>query len=175
MACHQNLWWLWWNGPEVDCVLCQWGGFAPYWGPRGALIQYLIWKNSSTQSRKIFIFWILFFVFFYNNFIKTIISVNNRCFTKKVILLWSKQINDDQHRGDILSVSISAKYSMSEYFVDFFFTSSKYSHHEYFAAQQKNQIMNIWQSLISNSLLLAPCIVRTLLQHFFQCPQRKQS
>jgi hypothetical protein len=26
------------NGPEVDCLLCQWGGFAPYWGLRGALI-----------------------------------------------------------------------------------------------------------------------------------------
>ncbi len=32
------------NGPEVDCLLCQWGGFALYWGPRGALIQYLICK-----------------------------------------------------------------------------------------------------------------------------------
>jgi hypothetical protein len=33
------------NGPEVDCLLCQWGGVAPYWGPRGALIQYLICKK----------------------------------------------------------------------------------------------------------------------------------
>ncbi len=33
------------NGPEVDCLLCQWGGFVPYWGPRGALIQYLICKK----------------------------------------------------------------------------------------------------------------------------------
>ncbi len=33
------------NGPEVDCLLCQWGGFAPYWGPRGAHIQYLICKK----------------------------------------------------------------------------------------------------------------------------------
>ena len=33
------------NGPEVDCLLCQWGGFALYWGPRGALIQYLICKK----------------------------------------------------------------------------------------------------------------------------------
>jgi hypothetical protein len=30
------------NGPVVDCLLCQWGGFVPYWGPRGLLIQYLI-------------------------------------------------------------------------------------------------------------------------------------
>jgi hypothetical protein len=29
------------NGPEVDCLLCQWGGCAPYWGPRGVLIQYI--------------------------------------------------------------------------------------------------------------------------------------
>ncbi len=61
----------------------------------------------------------------------------------------------------LLLVSISAKYSISEYFDDFFFTSSKYSHHEYFTIHQKNQIINILQSLISNSLLLAPCIVRT--------------
>jgi hypothetical protein len=58
-------------------------------------------------------------------------------------------------------VSISAKYSIPEYFNDFFFTSSKYSHHEYFTLHQKIQIMNILQRLISNSLLLAPCIVRT--------------
>ncbi len=42
-----------------------------------------------------------------------------------------------------------------------FSTSSKYSHHEYFALHQKIHTMNILQSLISNSLLLAPCIVRT--------------
>ncbi len=35
------------------------------------------------------------------------------------------------------------------------------SHHEYFTLHQKNQIKNILQSLISSSLLLAPCIVRT--------------
>ncbi len=29
------------NGPEVDCLLCQWGGCVPYWGPRGVLIQYI--------------------------------------------------------------------------------------------------------------------------------------
>ena len=34
------------NGPEVDCLLSQWGGFAPYWGPRGALIQYLIYAKK---------------------------------------------------------------------------------------------------------------------------------
>ncbi len=50
--------------------------------------------------------------------------------------LWS-QIYDDQYRWDILSVSISAKYSIPEYFDDFFFTSSKYSHHEYFTLHQK--------------------------------------
>ncbi len=33
------------NGPEVDCLLCQWGGFVPYWGLRGALIQYLLCKK----------------------------------------------------------------------------------------------------------------------------------
>jgi hypothetical protein len=49
-------------------------------------------------------------------------------------------------------VSISAKYSISEYVDDFFFTSSKYSHHEYFTLHQKKLIMNILQSLISNSL-----------------------
>jgi hypothetical protein len=58
-------------------------------------------------------------------------------------------------------VSISAKYSLSEYIDDFFFTSSKYSHHEYFTLHQNIHIMNILQSLTSNSLLLAPCIVRT--------------
>ncbi len=42
-----------------------------------------------------------------------------------------------------------------------FSTSSKYSHHEYFALHQKNHTMNIFESLISNSLFLAPCIVRT--------------
>jgi hypothetical protein len=42
-----------------------------------------------------------------------------------------------------------------------FSTSSKYSHHEYFTLHQKNHTMNILQSLISNSLLLAPCIVKT--------------
>ncbi len=42
-----------------------------------------------------------------------------------------------------------------------FSTSSKYSHHEYFALHQKIHTMNILQSLISNSLLLAPRIVRT--------------
>jgi hypothetical protein len=42
----------------------------------------------------------------------------------------------------------------------FFSTSSKYSHHEYVALHQKNHTMNILLSLISNSLLLAPCIVR---------------
>jgi hypothetical protein len=40
-------------------------------------------------------------------------------------------------------------------------TSSKYSHHEYFALHQKIHTMNILQSHISNSLLLAPHIVRT--------------
>ncbi len=34
------------NEPEVDGLLCQWGGFAPYWGPRGALIQYSICKKT---------------------------------------------------------------------------------------------------------------------------------
>jgi hypothetical protein len=29
------------NEPEVDCLLYQWGGFVPNWGPRGALVQYL--------------------------------------------------------------------------------------------------------------------------------------
>jgi hypothetical protein len=29
------------NGPEVDCLFCQWGGCAPYWGPKGVLIQYI--------------------------------------------------------------------------------------------------------------------------------------
>jgi hypothetical protein len=29
------------NGPEVDSLLCQWSGCAPYWGPRGMLIQYI--------------------------------------------------------------------------------------------------------------------------------------
>jgi hypothetical protein len=38
------------NGPEVDCLLCQWGGFVPYWGPRGALIQYLTWRNRRLPS-----------------------------------------------------------------------------------------------------------------------------
>jgi hypothetical protein len=42
-----------------------------------------------------------------------------------------------------------------------FSTSSKYSHNEYFALHQKIHTMNILQSLISNSLLLAPHIVRT--------------
>ncbi len=42
-----------------------------------------------------------------------------------------------------------------------FSTSSKYSHHENFALHQKIHTMNILQNLISNSLLLAPCIVRT--------------
>ncbi len=42
-----------------------------------------------------------------------------------------------------------------------FSTSSKYSHHEYFALHQKNHTMNILQRHIPNSLLLAHCIVRT--------------
>ena len=42
-----------------------------------------------------------------------------------------------------------------------FSTSSKYSHHEYFALHQKNHTINTLQSLISNSLLLAPRILRT--------------
>jgi hypothetical protein len=42
-----------------------------------------------------------------------------------------------------------------------FSTTSKYSHREYFALHQKIHTMNILQSLFSNSLLLAPCIVRT--------------
>ncbi len=42
-----------------------------------------------------------------------------------------------------------------------FSISSKYSRHEYFALHQKNHTMNILQSLISNSSLLAPCILRT--------------
>jgi hypothetical protein len=42
-----------------------------------------------------------------------------------------------------------------------FSTSSKHSHHECFALHQKNHIVNILRSLISNSSLLAPCIVRT--------------
>jgi hypothetical protein len=29
------------NGQEADCLLCQWGGCAPYWGPRGVLIHYI--------------------------------------------------------------------------------------------------------------------------------------
>jgi hypothetical protein len=42
-----------------------------------------------------------------------------------------------------------------------FSTSSKLTHHEYFALRPKIHTMNILQSLISNSLLLAPCILRT--------------
>jgi hypothetical protein len=43
-----------------------------------------------------------------------------------------------------------------------FSTSSKYSHHEYFALHQKNyHTMNILESLFSNILFLAHCIVRT--------------
>ncbi len=42
-----------------------------------------------------------------------------------------------------------------------FSTSSKYSHHEYFALHQNIHTMNILQKFISNSLLLAPRIVRT--------------
>jgi hypothetical protein len=38
------------NGPEVDCLLCQWGGFVPYWGPRGTLIQYLICKKIKSPK-----------------------------------------------------------------------------------------------------------------------------
>jgi hypothetical protein len=45
-------------------------------------------------------------------------------------------------------------------------TSSKYSHHEYFALHHKNHTMNILLSLISKSLLLAPCIVRTFEKTF---------
>ena len=38
------------NEPEVDCLLCQWGGCAPYWGPRGMLIQYLICKKNKAPK-----------------------------------------------------------------------------------------------------------------------------
>ncbi len=38
------------NGPEVDCLLCQWGSFVPYWGPRGALIQYLSCKKINAPK-----------------------------------------------------------------------------------------------------------------------------
>ena len=38
------------NGPELDCLLCQWGGFVPYWGLRGTLIQYLICKNNKVPK-----------------------------------------------------------------------------------------------------------------------------
>jgi hypothetical protein len=60
----------------------------------------------------------------------------------------------------LLLASISGKYLISENFDDFF-TSSKYSHHEYFTLHQKIQIMIFLQSLISNSLMLAPHIVRS--------------
>ncbi len=76
------------NGPEVDCLLCQWGGCAPYWGPRGMLIQYInMVKNKTPKVEKYSYYEYYFLVFCYNNFIKTIITVNNRCFAKKVILL----------------------------------------------------------------------------------------
>ncbi len=62
----------------------------PYWGPRGALIQYLISKKIKALKVEKYSYseyYFLFFVFCYNNFIKTIISANNHCFAKKVILL----------------------------------------------------------------------------------------
>jgi hypothetical protein len=65
------------------------------------------------------------------------------------LIYYHKSINHQQniHYLNILMTSFS--------------TSSKYSHHEYFILHQKIHTMNILQSLISNSLLLAPCIVRT--------------
>ncbi len=71
------------NGPEVDCLLCQWGGFVPYWGPRGALIQYLICKQIKAPKVEKYSYPDFFFVSCYNNFIKIIISVNNHCFAGK--------------------------------------------------------------------------------------------
>ncbi len=57
------------------------------------------------------------------------------------------------------------KYQQNMHYLNILMTSfstlSKYSHHEYFALYQKNHSINILQSLISNSILLAPCIVRT--------------
>ncbi len=55
----------------------------PYWGPRGALIQYLICKNKAPKVEK----YSYSEYICYDNFIKTIISINNGCFAKKVILL----------------------------------------------------------------------------------------
>ena len=40
------------NGPEVDCLLCQWGGCAPYWGPRGVLIQYINMQKKTPKVEK---------------------------------------------------------------------------------------------------------------------------
>ncbi len=41
------------NGPEVHCLLCQWGGCVPYWGPRGVLIQYInMLKNRTPKVEK---------------------------------------------------------------------------------------------------------------------------
>jgi hypothetical protein len=76
------------NGPEVDCLLCQRGGFVPYWGPRGALIQYLICKKNIAPKVEKYSY--SEYIFLYSVKIilsKTIISVNNHCFIKKVILL----------------------------------------------------------------------------------------
>ncbi len=41
------------NGPEKDCLLCQWGGFVLYRGARGTLIQYLICKKIKAPKVEI--------------------------------------------------------------------------------------------------------------------------
>ncbi len=46
-ACRQSLWWLWCSGSKwarggLFTFVSGRGGFVPYWGPRGVLIQYLI-------------------------------------------------------------------------------------------------------------------------------------
>jgi hypothetical protein len=74
--------------PTCSECICQWGGFAPYCGPRGVLIQYVICqKIKAPKVEKYSYSEYHFNVFCYNNFIKTITSVNNRCFAKKIIFL----------------------------------------------------------------------------------------